>query len=58
MGFSSPLGNALARVIGFGIALIIAIVTYPAASLAVGPVATSPYTLTALATLVAPGDAT
>jgi len=58
VGFSRAPGDALARAIGFGIALIVAIVTYPAASLAVGPVATPPYTLTALTTLVPPSDAT
>ena len=58
MGYSYALGKTFARAIGVGIALIIATVTHPATSLAVGPVAVSPYTLTPLTTLVPPMGAT
>jgi hypothetical protein len=58
VGYSYAPGKTFARAIGVGIALIIATVTDPATSLAVGPVAVSPYTLTPLTTLVPPTGAT
>jgi hypothetical protein len=58
VGYSYAPGKTFARAIGVGIALIIATVTHPATSLAVGPVAVSPYTLTPLTTLVPPTGAT
>jgi hypothetical protein len=58
VGYSYASGKTFARAIGVGIALIIATVTHPATSLAVGPVAVSPYTLTPLTTLVPPTGAT
>jgi hypothetical protein len=58
VGYSHAPGKTFARAIFIGIALIIATVTHPAASLAIGPVAVSPYTLTALTTLVPPTGAT
>lgn len=58
VGYSQALGKNCARAIGIGVAVIIATVTRPATILAVGPVATPPYTLTALTTLVPPAAAT
>jgi hypothetical protein len=58
VGYSYAPGKTFARAIGVGITLIIATVTHPATSLAVGPVAVSPYTLTPLMTLAPPTGAT
>jgi hypothetical protein len=60
VGYSQAPGKTFARAIGVGVALIIATVAYPAASLPVmvAPSATPPYTLTALTTLAPPTGAT